>query len=959
MDIPRSDRLRRTSPQARFSATLSSLAVCFVLAFYPENYLAADPVADRFTQAHIHLQKGRIDEALEVYDSLAGDKADPQRVAIGKSRCFEFRGDWREATETIEAAVKAIDGDPQLLARLAELYLAQGRFDDAGKSVAQAFKIDASLPYARLIESDINAATGKFKQADDGYHWFIKFYNQTQPEDSETLLVVARATSQYARWHGVPQIFDFCVNTLSPDALAKDKDCWQAHWIAGTLLLEKYNRAHAVPALKQALVINPRAAPVHAALAQAALQDRDLIEAASHIKQALEVNPRLPFALRVLADILLEDAEIDGAVQALERALTVNPRDEQVLGRLAACRVLQDGLPAPAAIDALFTDLDTEVLDKTGEARAKETGRFGALLAEVSAWNPHPGVFLYAAGEQLDSRKKYDIAERCYQQAIKSMPQLSQPKSALGMLYMRTGRIAEGHKLLDQAFDADPYHVRVSNMRKVVKLLESYESIKTEHFVIRVDSQADLILGRYMAEFLEAEYPALVQQFGYEPPAKTQFEIYNKAKGLSAHQWFSARMVGLPWVQTIGASTGMIVALASPTAGEKPFNWARVVRHEFVHILTLQETNFNIPRWFTEALAVRSEDAPRPEAWNKLLVERVAGGDVMNLDNLNYGFSRPKSPDDWQMAYCQSRLYLEYMIDKFGAGKPAELLVAYRNNLTTDQAIPKVFGVGKAVFEQGYRDYLETIVAGLHTRVFERPITPVQAEKDYRAQPDDTHAAARYACELLKQNKRKDARKIAMEALDKNKSEPLAAVVMARLELRSEDAAAALDWLTPALDKKDPHPRVLELLAELRFKQDDFAQAAELFELGTEHDPDHIPWLKGLAASLRKAGDNARLKPVLERLVIIDGDDAAPRRMLARMALDQDEFAEAVRYARLALQIDVLNVETHRILALGYAGLKQYEQAISELTVALELKPGEREFENELARVKKLRDAAK
>ncbi|HEY2251477.1 MAG TPA: tetratricopeptide repeat protein, partial [Planctomycetaceae bacterium] len=566
---------------------------------------------------------------------------------------------------------------------------------------------------------------------------------------------------------------------------------------------------------------------------------------------------------------------------------------------------------------------------------------------------------LYAAGEQFDARKKYDLAESCYRQAIASMPQLSGPKSALGMLYMRTGKIAEGHKLLDQAFEADPYHVRVSNMRKVVKLLETYDAITTEHFVIRVDSQADMILGRYMADFLEVEYPALVQQFGYEPPARTQFEIYNKAKGLSAHQWFSARMVGLPWVQTIGASTGMIVALASPTASEKPFNWARVVKHEFVHIVTLQETNFNIPHWFTEALAVRSEESPRPEVWNQLLVERVPAGDVMNLDNLNYGFSRAKNAGDWQMAYCQSRLYLEYMVDKFGAGKPAELLVAYRNNLSTDQAIPKVFGVEKAVFEQGYRGYLEEIVAGLRTRIFERPLTPVQAEKEYRAKPDDTRAAARYAYELLRQNKRKDARKIALEALDKNKSEPLAAVVMARLELRSEDAPAAIEWLTPALDRKDPHPRVLELLAELRFKQDDFAQAAELFALGMQHDPDHIPWLKGLAASLRKASENEKLKPVLERLVIVDGDDPAPRRMLAGMALDQEEFAEAVRYARLALQIDVLNVETHRILALGYAGLKQYEQAVSEWSIALQLKPGEREFEVELARVKKLRDESK
>jgi tetratricopeptide (TPR) repeat protein len=496
-------------------------------------------------------------------------------------------------------------------------------------------------------------------------------------------------------------------------------------------------------------------------------------------------------------------------------------------------------------------------------------------------------------------------------------------------------------------------------MRKVVKLLESYETIATDHFVIRIDSQADKILGRYLAEFLESEYPALVQQFGYEPPVRTQFEIYNKAKGLSAHQWFSARMVGLPWVQTIGASTGMIVALASPTASEKPFNWARVVRHEFVHILTLQETNFNVPHWFTEALAVKSEDSPRPEVWNQLLLQRVPSGDVMNLDSINYGFSRPRVPDDWQMAYCQSRLYLDYIVDKFGPEKPGELLAAYRNNLSTDQAIPRVFGIDKEAFEQGYRSYLEAIVARLPNRTFERPTTPVQAEKEYRASPDDTRIAARYAYELLKLNKRKDARKIALSALESKKSEPLAAVVMARLELRSEDAAAAIDWLEPALDRNDPHPRVLELLAELRFKQDEFAAAAELFELGVAHDPDHIPWWKGLAASLRKTSEQDKLKPVLERLVVIDGDDAAPRRMLARMALDNKEFAEAVRYARLALHIDVLNVETHRILALAYTGLKQFSEATDEWSVALQLKPGEQDFEVELSRVKKLRDETK
>ena len=940
------------NPASRFDSRCGAVRVrafprlvALLLVSQMTTVCAAADIDDRLAEARSHLQRGRIDEALELYDSLEDQDLDSAPVAIGKSRCLESRGDWKEATELLETAAKKRPKGAALAARLAEIYLAQGRFEDARHAVAQALKIDENLPRARLVEADLNLALGRLKQADEGYHWFVKFYNQNQPEDAETLMLVAHGAAQYARWHSVPQIFDFVVNTLCNDALAKDKDCWQSHFVAGILLLEKFNRAQAIPELKKGLAINPHAAELHAALAMASLQDHALAEAAQHAGRAIEANPRLPLALVVLADLRLADDEVNEALAALEQALGVNPRDEVALGRVGVCRILQDGFPDRAELDDLLAHLEN-----IEDVNRRDLSRFGQLLASVARRNPHPGRFLYAVGAELEGRKKFDQAERFYREATLAMPQLAGPKSALGLLYMRIGRNEEARKLLDTAFEADPYHVRVSNMRKVLKLLDSYETIATEHFVIRVDSQADLILGRYMADYLEEQYPALVKQFGYEPPARTQFEIFNKAKGLSAHQWFSARMVGLPWVQTIGASTGMIVALSSPTASDKPFNWARVVKHEFVHILTLQETHFNIPHWYTEALAVLSEESPRPEIWNQLLVERVPRGELMNLDTINHGFIRPKTPLDWQMAYCQSRLYAQFMIDKFSPDKTGALLAAYRDGLSTDQAIPKVFGVSKPDFEKGYREYLESVVAQLRGRKLEEAVTPAAAEKEYRDRPGDTRLAARYAHELFKLGKRKEARQIALEALEGNKAEPLAAVVMANLELRGEDVPAAIDWLEPALDREDPHPRVLELLADLRLKQEAFPQAAELFELGLSFDPEHVPWLKGLATALVKTFEYEKLKPVLERLVEVDGDNAAPRKRLAKMALENEEFGDAVRFSRLALNIDVQDVETHRILAEGYGGLKDFAKSVDEWTVALKLKPDALDIEVELAR---------
>lgn len=899
--------------------------------------MGATIAADRpalIAEARQHFQKGRYAEAIELYDELEQGESDGPLIAVGKSRCLEAQGEWKLAAEVLEAASSTHPNDALLLARIAEVHLARGEYELCEKAVERALAIDAELPAARIVQADLWTATGMLKQADDGYRWFVRYYNKAQPTDADTLMLVARGSAQYARWHSVSQVFDFVVNTLCPDALKDDPDCWQADFMSGMLLLEKFNRPQALPDLRKALTINPRASDVHAALAQAALQDHSLADAEQFASRALEINPVHIPALLVRADLRLDDGDLKGATECVDQALSVNPHDERALARRATIFLIEDGPPSDADLDELFGNLDN-----ISDAKLSQSTRFSSLVSELTQQNRHPGVFLGALGQKLEARKKYDLAEKCYRQAVASMPQLSAPRTDLGMLYMRIGRNADASKILDKAFDADPYHVRVSNMRKVLKLLDGYETITTDHFVIRVDGQADRILGRYMAEFLEEQYPILVEKFGFEPPARTQFEIFNKAKGLSAHQWFSARMIGLPWVQTIGASTGMIVALASPTATEKPFNWARVVRHEFVHIVTLQQTRFNIPHWYTEALAVGSEGYPRPEEWNQLLLARSAAGTLMNLDNINLGFIRPKTPDDWTLAYCQSQLYSQYLADRFGPDANARLLNAFRENLTTEAAIEKVCQVDKADFEKGYQEYLKKIISQLKQSQREVPMTLDEAEKAHLADPESASLAARYALELLKANRRKEARKLAEIAIDKNRAEPLAAVVLAQLELRSEDYGGAAKWLDAALDRDRPHPRVLESLADVRMRQEKPAEAAELYRLGLKHEPERVAWLKGLASALLRTGETRRLKEVLKKITTIDGEDATVRQKLTRMALDEKKYDEAIRYGRMALEIDVVDVDTHRMLAQAYAFTGQPEKSVAEWATAAELKP--------------------
>jgi cellulose synthase operon protein C len=132
-----------------------------------------------------------------------------------------------------------------------------------------------------------------------------------------------------------------------------------------------------------------------------------------------------------------------------------------------------------------------------------------------------------------------------------------------------------------------------------------------------------------------------------------------------------------------------------------------------VHVVTLQQTHFNCPHWYTEGLAVRSEAAPRPKAWNDLLRDRVPNGKVFNLRTLNFGFTRPHSSDDGQLAYCQAELYVQYMIGRGGEPSLQRLLTAYGDGLTDPEAIQRVFAVSQVEFERGYTAFLKQEVAKL------------------------------------------------------------------------------------------------------------------------------------------------------------------------------------------------------------------------------------------------------
>jgi tetratricopeptide (TPR) repeat protein len=857
---------------------------------------AETPTLQTARQRWLH---GNYAEAQSQYEALLKDAKAKDAAALGLSRALQSQGEYDKALEAVDAALKDSAKNADLHARRAELLFLRGRWKDADGALDKALTFKKDHFLARWVRAQLYRDRGDTKEADEAFRWFVRTYSDRSNADMDItdpdeLLLVALAGAENARWHNLSDQFKVILNDVLGDALKSSKEFWPAEYHAGALLLEKYNRPEALDAFDKALKINPHAAEALVAKGQAALQTYEVRDAERFVERALKINPNLAEALRLRADIALMAGDIKAAFADLEKARKINPRDEATLGRIAACLELQHKKD----------DLD-------------------ALVKEVTQHNPKPGAFYAELAERLDERRLFDTAEPFYRKAIELRPMLPAPHNNLGLLLMRMGREAEAGKVLSAAAEADRFNVRVANTLKVLRHLEKYETIKTAHFQLRYDPKLDTVLAKFMADQLETIYDDLAAKFNHKPQGPFLIEVFNN------HEMFSGRVIAVPDLHTIGACTGRMFAMVSPRGKgiSKPFNWGRVLRHELVHIFNLDQTHFQVPHWLTEGLAVQNEGFPRPPAWNQLLIERVPAGELMNLDDINLGFIRPRSPNDWHLAYCQSELYVEYARSKYGAACIGELLTAYRDGLDTAAAIQKACKVDKGTFEKGYRTHLEELVKGLHGKPPEKTLTYKQLQDAHAKDPDNVDVAAKLAEAFLIRQRKADARKLVDAVLAKKKGHGLASYVKARLLMAAGDDETAIKVLEAGVDPRAPEPKVLVTLGKLYFEAKELQKAADLFELGQKAEPYDNKWLLELVRVYTQIGNKEKLIAVLKQYVPTDADEFVERKRLAGLLLQTDQPAEAERYARQALEIDVLDGDAQNMLIKALAAQKKDAEA--------------------------------
>lgn len=844
------------------------------------------------TTARTRMLRGNYEEARTVYADLAKSaKSDMSRIAaaIGLAQLDRAQGEYDQAESTLTGAIQSLAGHSDLLAHRADLRYFRGRWEEARRDAEAALAKHPDHFLARWVIARIARDSGELTQAADAMRWFVRAYTQASDEDRDItdpdmLAIVGQAGTEHARWNRLPRQFSFILEEIYGDIIKTDRNYWMAEDLAGRLLLEKYNKAEAEEAFDNALKINPKAVEPHIGKGWLCIQTYELKEAETYAERALSLNPRHPEALRLRTELDLIAGDVKAAQRRLAVARQVNPRDEAVLGKLAACGILNR---KPEAVEE--------------------------MVREVERFDSKPAIFYLALGETLDERKLWAQAEGYLKKAVELRPHLPAPRVALAMLYLRLGREAEARPLLDEAAKADPFNVRVFNSRKVLSHLDQYTTIETPHYIVRFDPTQDRVLAEFIADYLEEVHGELKRQFQYEPPGKTLFELF------SNHEMFSGRTIALPDLHTIGACTGKIVTMASPNAKElgRRFNWGRVIRHELVHVFNLAQSDFQVPHWLTEGLAVRNEGGSRLPQWLTILRERLADNQLLNLDTITLAFVRPKNHEEWSLAYSQSQLYVEYLIQTYGEMSVGKLLEGFRDGSDTTAVLQRILNTAKTTFESGYRRYVAEIIqqsTGLTPTRPEPAFSLAELEKAYRQNPSDREVAARLAEKYALAGKTREASQLVDGVLAEQPRHPRAVSVKARLLSREKKDDLARQLLEGALLESPDDPRLLLALGKLYNSAREWDKAARVFERGRKIAPLEANWLEILAPIYAETKQKTPLIDVLTDLAMQDPDNLSARFKLAELHHEASDFALAERWSREVLFIDVFHQQARSIL---------------------------------------------
>lgn len=819
------------------------------------------------------LKKGDYENAVKLLTSRLATNPGDAEAEASLARAYLETGRYVEA-ET--SAKKFLGKNPDAAAvrhQLAEVFARTGRYAEAiaefERAANEAAKSPADKLWSDLRRGEVLELTGQEDRARQIFEGLVAYYKDKQPTTAPELTSVARALAHLERYQDA--------NDIYRDAIAADPTYIEAQLGAGELFNEKYSYGDAAQFFQDALQINPNSARGLLGLAQNKRIGGGE-ETIAALTRALAINPAsvLPFK----AGLELEERDFAAAATDIEKSLKINPQSLDAHAVKAAMLYLQD------------RDWQPEV---------------NAAMAV----NPRYGLIFNVLSHYATMTRRTEDSVAFSRRATELSPRLWTAHLDLGMALLRLGQMEEGRAEVEKSFKGDPYNIWAKNTLDLLDAMKDYRETKREPFLIKADAKESDVVTPYAAELLNEAASKLTAKYHFTPKGPITVELFPN------HEDFAVRTLGLPGLGALGVCFGQVIAADSPSArptGE--FNWGSTLWHEYTHVITLQMTDYRIPRWFSEGLSVYEERRARPgwgDDWNPMLLNSFAAGHWQKIANLDGAFSHPHGPEDLTIAYFQASQVCEFIADKYGFDSILRMLALYREKAQTPDILARVLKLSENDFDRAFKEYVEgktrSLQAALKTEFNQAAsLTKEDVVKELLAQ--DTFALRLRAGQLFRADNDFDN-----------------AIV------HFKRAAELFPYYTGEGNAYDA-------LAEIFEKKGDYKQAADALAAHVRYDQNSLPALKALANMRTRIGDRAGALEALRLSFYVSPFDYAPHAQAGQLNLEERQYAQALSEFQVVLALEPPNVaEANYNLASAYHLLGKQPEAKHAVLRALEAAP--------------------
>ena len=848
--MKRSFPAKAQSRKERRKERLLPLRLALRLCAFAGNCLCGVLLLLAFAQSQIidtrgltELKRGDYDNAFKLLNArLASNPNDfpAQRALL---RVYIETGRYSEAEATAKKFLARTPESAAVRHELAEVLATTGRYTEAiaefERAAADSEKFKAA-PGDKLA-SDLRRAEllemiGQEDRAKKIYESFVKYYTDNNPETAPELTLIARALVHLERYQDA--------NDMYRSAIEADTSYLESHLGAAELYTQKYAYGDAATFLHDALRINPNSAGAYLDLALNKRLDGGE-ETSAALARALAINPNLPDALALKAANALEASRFDEASTEIDKVLKINSRSLEAHSLRAAMFYLQD------------RDFEPEV-------------------AATLALSPRYGSVFNTLSHYATITRRTEQAAQFARRATETAPRLWDAHLNLGMALLRLGQMETGREEVEKAFKGDPFNVWAKNTLDLLDSMRDFKETKRGAFIIKASAQESDVLSPYAANLLEEAAAKLTSKYHFTPKGPIFIEIFNN------HEDFAVRTLGIPGLGALGVCFGFVIAQDSPSAraaGE--FNWGSTLWHEYTHVITLQMTDYRIPRWFSEGLSVYEERRARPgwgDDWNPIFVRAFTDGRWFKMADLDGGFQRPKSPQDVPIAYFQASQVCEFIAERFGFDAILRMLAMYRDKARTPEVLQQVLKLSESDFDREFSAYIEAKVKPLQQAL---------------STPNNVVASLSKE-EVLKL---------------------LATQDTFALRIRAAELLAADGDTQGALTH---YLRALELFPYVTGAGNPYETVAKLLE---------------------QKGDQAQAAKVLEALVKTDENNLEALKTIARIRLALGERQQALNALQASFFISPFDYKLHMQAGELSSALKNYSQALTEFQVALALAP--------------------